>query len=975
MRAQSRVQVWLVSGIALAVLAGIGWFFVTALNRKPNPAQPQLEAAKALVDPPAVAKADTEKTAPSVGSELAKTDTEKPVRPTRNPRPADDGKPRLWSIVVGIDAYLDIDGIPTCQGAEYAAQAFAGWLKNEAGWDGSSTLLLTGKGAKTHLPANEESRPLFASREHLNWAFKEWLPARIRPGDTVVFFYSGQAVGLPAPQGSPKGTAGRGLLLTIDARASSADLTGWSLGDAVDEIAKTGKNPVVCFLDTSLYGRGAAVKSPQVVGKPDSLGFLRSVTRWPGVTAWIASTDKPAIQAKAVGELSPFADTLIESFGRRDDPYNLLASLSRLQRDPRTVSQGFRAVGGVGVDLTLWSSNLKYGEPKAAELLVQRGHARSVDSIAFQSDGGLLVTGAKDSTVRIWRVSDRTLLRVLDPHLLGVTSLAIADSGYYLASGDANANVQVWDFRRRVLITKSVLPSHQSGLTNLAFIPESSRLLSRDRSGLCVLTNLADLGRPPKRIAIASQAMACATVAGPIAFALADVDGKVARFGRDGLPQPIPLDGPGGKIDSNMMATDGTRLVCGDREGHLVVWDESLGRVLERKQVAPSIDLVAVRGDRVVVASDRTLLIFSIKDNVVAAPASLAVPHLIEKITISEDGSLVAVRTKNSTMHLWKVEGSGAPQPLTIQGDVGEVSSIAIAPNGKTLAAGIVDGGVRFWNLENDGEALPAVAARRGQVESVSVSGEGRFLLQVNSDHVAQVWDLFEARELTVIPPPQTLGVAIPEGWQSGAITKDGKNLVLTTYPRGDIIVVDRETGRYRELIGPGANPFERPTNADDEKAPFNGTFKVVTLSESPRGPLVAASSGSIVCVWNFITGSLVHTIRAHDDPVGIVRAIDFTTDGKTLLTAGEDGAVFLWNLERPDPKNPQAARTARGVCLDQGKQSGDRRVLPPLDRSESTAGSGRRSTGRRSLGLAGRQGPAAFPPGHVRSRSDQPRA
>ena len=71
---------------------------------------------------------------------------------------------------------------------------------------------------------------------------------------------------------------------------------------------------------------------------------------------------------------------------------------------------------------------------------VNRTHVRiehpvPVHSVAFSPDGQILASGSIDNTVRLWLVSDGTLLRTLEGHTGSVLSVAFSPDGQTLASG------------------------------------------------------------------------------------------------------------------------------------------------------------------------------------------------------------------------------------------------------------------------------------------------------------------------------------------------------------------------------------------------------------------------------------------------------------------------------------------------------------------------------------------------------------
>ena len=227
------------------------------------------------------------------------------------------------------------------------------------------------------------TRPLHRrpTKANLDWGARQWLGSEARPGDVLVVFFAGQAIGLPDRPDDRPGQPPRDYLLPVDAREADVEQTGWRLGDAIDDLARRGEFSIVCLLDTSPAGR---VRSPGLLGNParSAAGerLLRGMVRWPGVTAWLAAAEGPALVT--VSGTGVFTSALLEALGTRREPRNLLACLDRLRPRPGLAAQGFRTAGGFGPDLTLWPGDLMPTRPKG-EPLLQRGHADRVMAVAF----------------------------------------------------------------------------------------------------------------------------------------------------------------------------------------------------------------------------------------------------------------------------------------------------------------------------------------------------------------------------------------------------------------------------------------------------------------------------------------------------------------------------------------------------------------------------------------------------------------
>jgi WD40 repeat protein len=65
-------------------------------------------------------------------------------------------------------------------------------------------------------------------------------------------------------------------------------------------------------------------------------------------------------------------------------------------------------------------------------------HTDWVSSVAFSPDGQVLVSGSGDRTIKLWRVSDGSLVRTLTGYIFSGYSIAFSPDGQNLASGGSD---------------------------------------------------------------------------------------------------------------------------------------------------------------------------------------------------------------------------------------------------------------------------------------------------------------------------------------------------------------------------------------------------------------------------------------------------------------------------------------------------------------------------------------------------------
>jgi WD40 repeat protein len=67
-----------------------------------------------------------------------------------------------------------------------------------------------------------------------------------------------------------------------------------------------------------------------------------------------------------------------------------------------------------------------------------------VNSLAYSPDGAILAGGSADGAVRLWRVADGSLIRMMKGHVGAVLSVAFSPDGLLVGSGGVDGSVHLW---------------------------------------------------------------------------------------------------------------------------------------------------------------------------------------------------------------------------------------------------------------------------------------------------------------------------------------------------------------------------------------------------------------------------------------------------------------------------------------------------------------------------------------------------
>lgn len=127
----------------------------------------------------------------------------------------------------------------------------------------------------------------------------------------------------------------------------------------------------------------------------------------------------------------------------------------------------------------------------------QESHTSNIVSAAFSPDGTVLATGSWDDTVKLWSLSDGSLIRTLEGHGNNVSSVAFSPDGAWLAGsgsdssdGKGNNSATVWTVADGTIHLR--LEGHESHVDQVRFSPDGSRIATASDDRTVRLWSSAD---------------------------------------------------------------------------------------------------------------------------------------------------------------------------------------------------------------------------------------------------------------------------------------------------------------------------------------------------------------------------------------------------------------------------------------------------------------------------------------------------
>ncbi len=381
-------------------------------------------------------------------------------------------------------------------------------------------------------------------------------------------------------------------------------------------------------------------------------------------------------------------------------------------------------------------------------------------------------------------------------------------------------------------------------------------------------------------------------------------------------------------INSAALSPDGSWIAGGTAEwgrpGDLLLWDAATRQLKFRQHFNQGVAAVAFSPDNAWLAAGSFTGEVVLVDVARATLAARWNPRneAVSQMVFSPDSSILASASRDASVKLWNVvplrdPNTGLPSRLVFDAHTGPVLSAAFAPDGKTLYTGCRDQKVFAWDLQKrrkvavwsnlstavahlavspDGEAVAAGlwdgtvqirkrtdgaviatldhGAERGRVTRVAFARKAPLLSSTSGDGSVKVWDWPEGTLRA------TIDVQADQAF-AAEITADGGRLLATG---ADGILRMWDAGTKQEIFQLRSDAGIAETDSP-----------IVASAWSRDGSVLATvHADDSIRLRDPQTGNTVKTGTA---PVELLAALALSPDGRRLAAAGEDRALYLWDV------------------------------------------------------------------------------
>ncbi|KLO18821.1 WD40 repeat-like protein [Schizopora paradoxa] len=420
-------------------------------------------------------------------------------------------------------------------------------------------------------------------------------------------------------------------------------------------------------------------------------------------------------------------------------------------------------------NVTLKSSSLK--------------HKGIVNSVAFTPDGTRLVSGSDDGTMIIWETMSgnlKALGRPLKGHTDAVSSVAVSADGKYILSGSIDKSMRLWNCEG--MQYGYPMEMHSDPILSVAFSPSSKVLISCSPDGYLSFYRRSDMTveglrsrkakfeemygqNVPRSIAFSPHghcvASGCddATIQLWVARSYASVSMEIHRPYHTNVFSFAFEDKGGWLLSLKALGERDTylqieRTPSGDRsEGGAgggfkhTTFPESCITLARMKSVPGTDKLVSACDDGSIISYNKDdggyYYEASLMGNFWANSESSSSPRIFTAVDIVPDLNLAAFGFRDGSVSIYRPSDFR----YTFPGHSGVVSSVALSPDGSTVASGSDDRKIRLWRIDLTSQSSETggtidLADCAQTVLSIKFSPDGKRLAAGCSDGFMSIWDV-----------------------------------------------------------------------------------------------------------------------------------------------------------------------------------------------------------------------------------------
>ena len=417
------------------------------------------------------------------------------------------------------------------------------------------------------------------------------------------------------------------------------------------------------------------------------------------------------------------------------------------------------ASAGMGGTVRLWDP----GTGKQVRALVQFGLTDTnqefpaatrqtawIDTLAFSPDGSILASGDHRGTVRLWRLSDGSLLYTAQPNTepmpRSIRTLVFSIDKPIFMTVDWKGTIHSWNASTGTQLATLTLKGHGDWGHALGFADDGTTLMSIGWRSQGETLQFWDINgnRAFTPLVLPRSNVINAYTFSPDGKILAGATDKnvIGVWDLQTNSQRAALVGHTWFVDTLVFSSDSTLLASGGRDGAIYVWDVETGhrkKTFKGHQISVKALAFSPDGSTLASTNHRGVRLWDVRTSTLR---STLTEHEDSgqadtlALAFSPDGKMLA-STGRGKIFLWNVRTHRLLSELTRRG--ARVAVLAFSPDSSILLIGCGDGTIEMWDTNNY-TLKSTIKPHTGRIEVLRFSPDGQTLATGSTDGTILLW-------------------------------------------------------------------------------------------------------------------------------------------------------------------------------------------------------------------------------------------
>lgn len=586
----------------------------------------------------------------------------------------------------------------------------------------------------------------------------------------------------------------------------------------------------------------------------------------------------------------------------------------------------FFVTGGVDGNLIFWDNETWQ------KIYHIPGHKNTVWDIAFSQDGKYLASCGDDAALNLWNIehieNDEIALlydkQIPSPQKTWLSCLAWYGNEIMAAGGDGW--IYRYDFKNKKV--ERLYEGRGEQYHSLRFSPDGTILLAGTRDGTLFMLRLVKSGdgwKFAKKINTNCKHISAITFLDNEAgneFLIGGEQGTLIKWNRQETRfiRKWAVNAHEDMITGIQVADKGEVIVTGSHDGVIKIWTRD-GELKETRifQKNPSkIHRLCVRGDQILACSaDASIWMLNLHSKSVGRIRGSS--PWCSDIALYGNGNYLVTSCADACIRIWNLKTEKVLE-IRLESQM-EVTSIAVSPDEKILAAGCSDGTLYLWDIRANGKAenMTKRKVHKGAVRRMAfLSGTYRLISASSNDWKVYCHRLQWNKSKVIMPEilcesfPNWLGsvavnlekkiLAYTSGWAKIQISKfddEGMEHIKEIDACGNVyqtITISPDGTRLAATTDDGRLILWQIKDESNKKEQQVSAYHAGAVAFSPDGRFLAVSdSAGMLCIVDADTLCVIDSAEVSSRAL---LALVFDQNNFTIYASGEEGNVAVCSIE-----------------------------------------------------------------------------